>query len=179
MEIEPIPEAEEENEVERSEYNSSNINLAFNRVDTEYCDDNHSFHILSIEEIFNNYQKTSAVLILSLLFLIFSLYQLANQILPFIPLATFQLYSLYKNFSQFKEELPILAKFWKSEFLLKSFENFCNFTCIVFISLFVIGKIEMFLWTAVPIMSAVVGRMVIKVNFINNCATFAGIVRII
>jgi len=177
MEIEPIPEAEEENEAGGSEYNTSSINLACNRADTEYFDDNHSFHILSIEQIFNHYQNTSAVLILSLLFLITSLYHLTNLFLLFIPLAIFQLFSLYKNLSLFKEELPILAKFWKSEFLLKAFENLCSLLCIVFITLFLNGITDVFFLGAVPIICAVGGRVVFKVNFSNNCVTFAGIVR--
>lgn len=178
MEIDSIPEVEEENEAERSESNASNINLAFNRVETEYCDDDQSFDISSIEEIFTNLIHESLVISLSLLFLISSLCGLSHPMLPFVPPAAFEMLGLFKNCLGFKNELPVLTKFWKSDFLLKAFENFCNFVGFVLVGLIVNGEIFQVFWVVLPLVLRAVLRICLRVNFVNNCVSFTEFVRI-
>lgn len=176
MEIDSIPEVEEDSEAEKSDYNTSNIGLEFNRVDTEYGEDEKCYDLYTIEEIFTNYLEITAVYLVSLVFFMISLMGLAKIFLFFIPLFTYEIFKIYKNLTQYKEELSILNKFWKSEFFVKALSNFFRILTFILLVLVLSGNLGKIIWIALPIFLHVVIRTLLRVSLANSCTNFEEIV---
>jgi hypothetical protein len=176
MEIESIPEVEEDIEAEKSEYNTSNLGLEFNRVETEYGEEEQSYDLYSIEEVFKSYLVCTAVYLASLVFLMISFMGLAKIFLFLIPLAGFEVYLVIKNLTQYKEELSILSKFWKSEFFVKALGNFCEIVMLGLVAVILSGKMKKIIWMALPMGFNIVSRSLLKVNLANGCINFEDIV---
>jgi hypothetical protein len=176
MDIESIPEAEEENEAEKSDYNVSNIGLSFNRVETEYGEDEQSYDLYSIEEIFIRYLETTGTFLVSLVFLMISLFEFAQVSLAIVPLIILEVLRIYKNSIQYKEELPILNRFWKSEYLLKVLNSFFSLLSLICLILVLVEKIDKIFWVGLPVALNIIVRTTIRVNLANSCTIFEELV---
>ena len=176
MEIESIAEVEEDIEAEKSEYNTSNLGLEFNRVDTEYGEEEQSYDLYSIEEVFRSYLVATAVYLASLVFLMISFMGLAKILLFLMPLFGLEICLIYKNLAQYKEELSILSKFWKSEFFVKALSNLCEIVMLGLAAVILSGNLKKVIWMALPMGLNIVFRTFLKVNLANSCINFEDIV---
>lgn len=179
MDIVEIPEAEEDYEADYdcSKGLNSQMELDFNRMATDYGDEEQAYDLYLIEEVFKRFANFAISLALSVILIeLYLLYTLpiAYSVLPLLIL---ELKLLIEFLLKFKDEYEIIPNICKSEYFIDSIESTGNIVSYILLIIFLLNKLSYLSIICIPWVLTSIFKLVTKANLANSCISLSSIVK--
>lgn len=181
MEINSIPELDSEYAGEKDEpaIEVPSFDYESQRIQTEYGDEDQEFDLQVIEEALKKYSRTALFIMLSLgLFQINSVFEIPSY-LSMAPLFALELILVYESISEFRYEFELIANWINNEYMREVVGYIGKIFTYLLIVLYLEGISKSFVVTGLPIFISLLLKFFMRTNHLNNCISFAEIVRAI
>lgn len=174
----PIQKLEEDKEdyYEYLKNASSHSVLETNRIPTQLDDEEQTYDMYSIKQIFKRFSNYGITLMISGVLLQFYLYNLISAFFSIIPLIALDLLLIFEFISKFRDEYSIIESFLKNEYFIDSIINLGNILSYILLALFIEHKLSYLTISSLPLVLTFIFKIFTKAQLANKCISFSNIV---